>query len=119
MLKSTQWLSSSNSVSMVALTSQAHGLPRAPESTSRVARKLAASSWISASAHVSSKESFATTRLGMDLLALSTRSLQRVASQLLVALAPSTLTMDQMSQSFKTLTDNFLSKDLPHVMPAL
>merc|ERR1712182_195870 len=51
--------------------------------------------------HVLSKENSGTTRLGMDLSALSTRSLQRVASQLLVALAPSTLIMDQTNQSLR------------------
>merc|ERR1711937_835911 len=45
-----------NSASMAALISQAHGLPRAQESTSREVRKQVVSSWTSGSAHVSSKE---------------------------------------------------------------
>merc|ERR1712070_417431 len=59
-------------------------------------KEAVVSSWTNASAHVLSKENFATTRLGMDLLVSSTRSLQREVSQPLVALAPSTPIMDQM-----------------------
>merc|ERR1712022_35358 len=66
-----------------------------------VARQQVVSSWINVSAHVSSKESFVTTRSVMVLLALSTRSLQRVASQLSVALVPSTLTTDQTSPNLR------------------
>merc|ERR1711937_493264 len=101
MQKSTQWPSSLNSASMVALISQAHGLPKVPESTLKVARQKVVSLWINVSAHVSWKESFVTTRSVMVLLALSTRSLQRVASQLSVALVPSTLTTDQTSQNLR------------------
>merc|ERR1712118_13614 len=64
-------------------------------------KEAVVSSWTNGSAHVLSKENFGTTRLGMDLSALSTRSLQRAASQLLVAPAPFTLIMDQTNQSLR------------------
>merc|ERR1711998_642173 len=87
--------------SMVAQISQAHGLPKVQESTLKVARRQVVSSWTNVSAHVLSKESFVTTRLVMVLLALSTRNLQRVASQLSVALVPSTRTTGQTSPNLR------------------
>mmetsp|Transcript_148813 Transcript_148813/g.361334 ORF Transcript_148813/g.361334 Transcript_148813/m.361334 type:complete len:279 (-) Transcript_148813:107-943(-) len=100
--KSTPWGSSLSSASTAAMTNPASGPLRVSASTSRVARKLEANWWTSASVHVLSRGSSATTWLAMLWSVSSTRNQRRAASLPLAALAPSTPSMVLRSLSSRT-----------------
>ena len=97
--KNTPWLSLSNSAWTAELPSPVNGHPRVLASTWRVARRPAASLWISVSALVLWKVSSDTTWWEMLWLASFTRSPRREESPQLVELVPSTPIMAQRNHS--------------------